>query len=168
MNTPLIIGLSVVLALAGTLTLGKSAYEQRLALQGALSASQEEYQAGLATIARLPQLRTSAEQARTELADLQREFPSSENLGMLLEQTQRLAQQSGLEVQNIARSTGPSAIPTIAEVRLNIRADGTYPDTEAFLRAVKADKRIMNVTGFSTAGDGAQNIKLTGYVRQGE
>lgn len=168
MNTPLIIGLSVVLALAGTLTLGKSAYEERLALQGALSAAQQEYEAGMTTIQRLPQLRKDAEQARTELSDLQREFPSSENLGVLLDQTQQLAQQSGLQIQNIARTTGPSAIPTIAEVRLSIRAQGAYPDLEAFLRAVRADRRVMNVTGFTTAGEGAQTVKLTGYVRQGE
>lgn len=166
MNPTLTLAIAALLAILGNLTLTKSTWQKRETLQAERQTVQAELERTRVQAARLPQLKQDVQLARTELTEIQREFPAQENLGALLQNIQVAGTSHHLKIQTINRQIGPSPIPGFNEVRLNLLAEGSYPATLNFLDWAYGQKRLLNVTALKSTSDRKQTISLTSYVHQ--
>lgn len=165
MNQFAIITLSLVIAIAGNATLTKSALEKKQTLESEAAQAQAQLEQAQAQAAKLPQLRQEATAARQEMVELKSKFPASENLGVLVDNLEITANQSGLKVESINRQVSPSPIPGFNQVNLNVLTSGDYPSAVKFMQDAYESERLLNVTTFDS-GDGKQTLSITGYVRQ--
>lgn len=165
MNQVAFILLGLVIAIAGNMTLSKSALEKKQTLESEASQAQTQLEQAQAQAAKLPQLRQEVVAARAQMTELKNKFPASENLGILVDDLEATATESGLSVESINRQVSPSSIPGFNQVNLNMLTSGDYPSALKFMQAAYKNERLLNVTSFES-GDGKQTLSVTGYIRQ--
>lgn len=166
MNQTLLIVGGLLLAVAGNATLTKNKLTERHELELRQQEMRTELERTRSQISQLPQLRQEGVSARGEMVDLKNRFPAQENLGVLLDDLEQAASESGLKVTAINRQVTPSPIPGFNQVNLDLLADGDYPSAVAFLNRARDAARLLNVTQFRSDGK-QQSMSVTGYIRQG-